>query len=70
MTFEECCSKCLDNKEFVQQFNRLTGHSLGVTRTPVQVVIDNACDFNQNEDAMPAFIEFVFGYVWIPFVMR
>ena len=29
MTFQECCAVCLDNQEFLTQFNRLTGNAIG-----------------------------------------
>lgn len=66
MTFEECCQKCVSNESLVKQFNRLTGHNLGAKRTPIQLAIDESCNYNPNEEAFPDFCQFVFNYVWFP----
>ena len=66
MTFEECCSECVKNEELVEQFNRLTGHSLGVKRTPIQRIIDDSCSYNPDKEALPDFCQFVFNCVWYP----
>lgn len=66
MTFEECCIKCVGNKELVDQFNRLTGHKLGMSmkRTPVERIIDKSCGYNQDTEAFPDFCRFVEQFVW------
>lgn len=49
MTFEECCLHCIENKELVSEFNRLSGCKLGM---------------GQNEEAMPLFVAFVYECIW------
>ena len=40
MTFQECCAVCLDNQEFLTQFNRLTGNAIGTPRTGIEIAIE------------------------------
>jgi hypothetical protein len=68
MTFEDVCAECLLNKELVREWNRLTGHLLGVPRSPIEAVIDKACGYNPYEKAMPEFISFVWEFIWIPLI--
>jgi hypothetical protein len=70
MSFEECCTECIGNDELVQQFNRLTNHSIGVHRTPVQIVIDNACNYDPDKEAFHDFCQFVYGFVWMPLISK
>lgn len=70
MTFSECCEKCITNKEFVNEFNRLTGNHIGERRSPIEKAIDNACGYDPDKLAMPAFCDFVFNFVWMPMVKK
>jgi hypothetical protein len=70
MNFREVCAECLDNKDFVKEWNRLTGNKLGEARTPLQAAIDTACGYDPDEKAMPEFIEFVHEYIWLPLLAR
>jgi len=40
MTFIDACKECISTKDFVEQWNRLTGHKLGVPRTGIEMAID------------------------------
>lgn len=66
MTFAECLIKCIDNKELVSEFNRLSGHSIGKRRTTLENIIDNACGYDQDIIAFEDFIGFVYVYIWEP----
>jgi hypothetical protein len=68
MTFNEVCSFCLSQKNFVREWNRMTGHKLGVSRTPIETAIDKACGYDPNEKAMLEFVEFVREYIWLPLI--
>jgi len=68
MTFEECCTISIDNEELIQEFNRLTGHKLGMSRTPIQKLIDDSCNYNPDKEAIPDFCRFVFKSIWTPLV--
>ena len=62
--FAYACSVCLGNKDFVKEFNRLTGHKLGVPRTPIEKMIDEACGRDPDAKAMPDFVNLVYELVW------
>jgi hypothetical protein len=66
MTFSEVCAECLANDELVREWNRLTRHRLGVSRPPAVQMTDKACGYDPDKDAMPDFISFVWGYIWLP----
>lgn len=70
MTFTECCEKCITNKEFVNEFNRLTGNHIGERRSPIEQAIDNACGYDPDKDAMGDFCAFVHECVWIPLLSQ
>jgi len=68
MTFQDVVIECSKNAEFVSNFNRLSGHSLGKSqsRQPIEIMIDDACGVSgESNDDMKAFVEFVFEYVWM-----
>ncbi len=65
MTFEDVCMECISTSEFVREYNRLTGHHLGEHKA-----IDEVCGYNPDEAAMPAFIVFVYEYVWLPLTYK
>ena len=66
MTFEECCVKCVKEEELVSEFNRLSGFCLGQKRLPVEKAIDEACGYDPDKEAFPAFCRFVYEYIWAP----
>ena len=69
MTFAEVCAECLANDELVKEWNRLTGHQLGVPRSPVEIAIDKASGYDPDTEAMPDFVDFVFECVWVPLAL-
>jgi hypothetical protein len=68
MTFQEVCNICISNEDLIREWNRLTGHKLGVSRLPLIIGVDKVCGYDPNEKAMPDFINFVFKYIWLPLV--
>lgn len=70
ITFEDTLTECIKNKEFVSEFNRLTGCKLGVQRDNITKAVDDVCGYDQNKAAMPTFVEFVAEFVWIPLLMK
>ena len=66
MTFDEVCLECISNKDLVFHWNRLTGNSLGVQRSPIIEAVDKACGYNPDEKVLADFISFVWDYVWQP----
>lgn len=70
MTFQECCAECLNSKDLVREFNRLTGLQLGQYRTPINSAIDKACGYDPDAEAIPKFVEFVYRCVWLPLCVQ
>ena len=68
ITFSECVVMCAGNQELVQEFNRLTGFHMGERRDALAQAIDEACGYDPDKEAFPAFIEFVDEFVWTPLV--
>lgn len=68
LSFSECVAMCAGNQELVREFNRLTGFHMGESRTGLAWAIDEACGYEPDRDAFPAFIEFVDECVWTPLV--
>ena len=66
MTFLEVCHECISNKELITHWNRLTGNKLGTHRDPITTLIDKACGYDPDMEAMPDFINFVYEYIWLP----
>lgn len=68
MTFQEACSQCISNKALIREFNRLTGNRLGEPRSSIERMVDSACGFDQDKEAMPDFVRFVYEFIWMPLV--
>lgn len=68
ITFENACAECISTDGFVQEFNRLGGYHLGERRDGITVAIDKACWYDPDAEAMAAFVDFVYEYVWLPLV--
>lgn len=68
MSFEDCVCLCAADADFVTEFNRLTGHSLAKRKSAFETAIDKACGYDPNKEAIPAFCQFVFEFVWLPFL--
>lgn len=64
--FADVVRYCTDNAELVSEFNRLTGHALFKARTPIEIVIDEACKHDPDAEGMPDFIKFVWDYIFVP----
>jgi len=70
MTFEECVVHCAGNREFVSEFNRLSGRQMGEPRTGIELAIDVACGRDPDREAFPEFIQFIRECVWKPLVLK
>jgi hypothetical protein len=66
MTFNEVCAECISNDALVKQFNRLTGYRLGISKAPIITAIDKACGYDPDAEAIPAFVDFIWNYIWVP----
>jgi len=67
-TFTDCVLYCFENRELVEQFNRLFGCTLGVgiPRSSIEAMVDRACGHNpaMREDEAQLFIHFVYDSIW------
>ena len=67
MTFIECLDYCIEQKDLVSEFNRLTNSKLGIdTRSPIDKAIDKACGYDEQKKYMQEFIEFIYEFIWLP----
>lgn len=69
MTFIECLRACAAHSELVENFNRLTGSRLGIDRSPVEALVDQATGYEEVLAAQQAaqcaqFVQFVFDAIW------
>ena len=69
MNFFECVSYCLDQHDFVKEFNRLWDCKLGIDdRTPIERIIDKTTGYDgytENQmKYMGIFVDFVYETVW------
>ena len=66
--FADVVRHCAANRELVSEFNRLTGHKLFQARTPIEIAIDNACQHDPDAEGMPDFLQFVWSYIFAPWI--
>lgn len=64
MSFEEIVMSCYENKEFVNQYNRLTNSEIKSKKEPILSIIDSST--GKTSDELKKFIEFVEEYVYQP----
>ncbi len=75
LTFLDCLRECIGIEEFVSQFNRLSGTTLGVDkRAPIERMVDEATGYRGLDDAeneaMKKLVEFVYEFVWMLLVQQ
>lgn len=66
--FSAVVNMCLDEEEFIQQFERLSGiHRPPSRKSPIEVMVDEATGFNQSQwqKFFEGFIQFVYEFVWL-----
>jgi hypothetical protein len=69
LTFQKCVEECLDNTDFVKEFDRLMGSSLGPKKaaSPMEFLVDQTTGYDEvkrNQD-LKKFVAFVHETVWI-----
>lgn len=66
MTFQVFVLHCFDHQAFMTQYRRLTGSTLGLERSTLARMIDDATGAPVvDEKEALAFIKFVRDYVWV-----
>lgn len=63
--FINVCSLCLDNDDLVNEFCRLKGLKRPDKRSPIEIWIDNVCEYDVGMDFMRQFTDFVREFVYI-----
>ena len=63
MTFNECVLYCAENKELIENFDRLRGTNLSRRGSPIELMIDDSTGRLQHD--LSLFCAFVFEFVWI-----
>jgi hypothetical protein len=72
-TFTNCVMQCWDNPDFMREYRRLTGSTLGAdSRAAIEKMIDAETGHTPALDAadVRAFLDFVRRYVWETFVAK
>lgn len=69
MTFQQCVEECLENDQFVQEFDRLAGCHLSAPpkRTPIEMMVDEATGYDDASHKLELrkFVAFVYEVVWL-----
>ncbi len=58
------------NDDFVNEFCRLKSIKRPDKRSPIEVQIDNACEYNADMDFMRQFAEFVREFIYFPLLVQ
>ena len=66
LNFRDVVLMCFANREFMEQYRRLSGSRLGLDeRTPIEKMVDSAVGYDGiAEDDALSFFEFVHDVVW------
>lgn len=68
--FNNVCSLCLDNDDFVNEFCRLKRLKRPDKRSPIEIQIDSVCGYDAGMDFMIQFTDFVREVVYIPLLRQ
>ncbi len=60
--------KCYENKQFIEEYNRLTNSNFKEVKTPLEQMID--IETGKTSDEILKFIDFVFKFVVIPVLLK
>lgn len=63
ITFIDCVNQCIENKQFMDEYRRMSWSKIGKT-TPVEKLIDQATGNDRKE--VQEFLEFIDECVWKP----
>lgn len=62
ITFIDCLVLCIDNRNLIEQFDRLNGTNLALKGAPIEVAIDKAS--GRFEDDFIKFVDFVWEFIF------
>lgn len=68
--FIKVCSLCLEDENLVNEFCRLKGLKRPDRLSPIEIQIDNACNYDASMDFMKQFTDFVREFVYIPLLNK
>ena len=68
--FVKVCSLCLEDENLVNEFCRLKRIKRPDKRSPIEIQIDNACNYDAGMDFMKQFTDFVREFVYIPLLKQ
>jgi len=66
-TLEETIKMCLENQEFMKEYERLLGQKL-VAGSPIEKMIDEATGYDKK--LTNDFFNFIREYIWMPVVVE
>ncbi len=79
LTFQQCVYECCSNRQFITEFNRLSGrHALANiydNRPQITRMIDEATGYQtvldkQAHEDFQALLMFIMEFVWIPLLVK
>lgn len=65
LIFHGCVMICLGNKEFVTQFDRLTGTNISKKGTPIEILVDESTGYF--DKGFREFLEFCWDYIFMSY---
>ena len=68
--FIKVCSLCLEDENLVNEFCRLKRIKRPDKRSPIEIQIDNACNYDVGMDFMKQFTDFIREFVYIPLLKQ
>ena len=68
--FVKVCSLCLEDENLVNEFCRLKRIKRPDKRSPIEIQIDNACNYDAGMDFIRQFTDFVREFVYIPLLKQ
>ena len=66
-TLEETIKMCLENQDFIKEYERLLGQKL-VAGSPIEKMIDEATGYDKK--LTNDFFNFIRDYIWMPVVVE
>ena len=68
--FVKVCSLCLDDENLANEFCILKRIKRPDKRSPIEIQIDNTCNYDAGMDFMRQFTDFVREFVYIPLLKQ
>lgn len=68
ISFETCVMECIKNKEFMEQYRRLTWSRIWLNTSPINTMIDEATGYDKKQ--YKELFDFVMEFIFIPLLSK